>query len=483
MSSSDCEASESDLQHEVDSIKGSWLKTKLFLEQLFSRQGKAEKLILDLISEIKSELKEMITNENRTKTKTSKKKKFKKENIKQEETSTDSSSNDSSNNTVEKTSTEDEECESFSYSSSTLGRKKKRTKRRTVKEDKELSVLEKLLSKLDNRKLHEMEPYDENCGLELSEYLRRFEEYYSKNYKGEKYLWLGVLESKLQGRTLQGFKSVRQDDEGYEKTKRKLLRWHKEETETRATTARKNFDRARMKDGESVSIYCNRLLKLFKMAYPKKNHECNNALLNKLKETVNKKLKNIIQNQIISHKIDDKRITWNKIQKLARIYDIENDLKEDETKESDEDIVVINLSNKNNWHDNEKKEQNKSEKEGNYTRQYRNEEGRNFYKTRENINPNYEEMCKYCGRYGHAYENCRKRLRECFKCGKPNHIARDCYARVGERQRRYSESDRNGSFNNHQIENQSQRTMKQRNHDTQNLNAKAPEWSRTIWRR
>ena len=44
----------------------------------------------------------------------------------------------------------------------------------------------------------------------------------------------------------------------------------------------------------------------------------------------------------------------------------------------------------------------------------------------ERLPSNVNENCGFCGSYGHQYENCRKRLGTCFKCGEGNHLARDC---------------------------------------------------------
>lgn len=473
---------DSEVQNEIDNIKSSWNKSKLFLEQIFLRQNNAEKEISDYISTIKVELTQIITNEGMSMKKTVKKKEDnKKKIVKKEEPTTESSADDLSTSAGTEISTPEYEHSDSTSNDSGTQKKRKRTKKKKSKEDKELSVLEKLLSKLDNRKLHELEPYDEECGVELGEYLRRFEEYYRKNYKGEKYLWLGVLETKLKGRTLQGFKSVRQDDEGYEKVKKKLLRWYEEEKEAREMKVKRNFEKAKMKVSESLSLYSNRLLKLFKMAYPKKDHEKSSILINKFKETVGKKMRNVIDNQIISHKINDKKMTWKKIQKLARIYDVESEVKEDETKESDEDVVVINLSKKDNWQDHDKKEWKTSRTEDQRLWD-KSEENRTFYKKRDYQTNNHVQICKYCGRYGHGYDNCRKRLRECFICGKPNHIARDCYKRNDNRQRRYSAPDRNTNYNSYRRGNYSQESRNERDDDRQDLNSKAPEWSRTGWR-
>ena len=176
------------------------------------------------------------------------------------------------------TSEESEEC-----SKEDERRRKQKKKGRKSKADQEddISIIERLLYKLDNRKVPELEPFDENAGIDLEEHIERFEEYYRDSYKGGKHLRLKALEKQLTGRTLEGLRSVKQNDEEYETVKRKLIEWYEGEEDTRKELARRKFEKAAMKSQESTLRYSNRLLQLFKFAHPNKKFDKSQLLINK----------------------------------------------------------------------------------------------------------------------------------------------------------------------------------------------------------
>jgi hypothetical protein len=39
---------------------------------------------------------------------------------------------------------------------------------------------------------------------------------------------------------------------------------------------------------------------------------------------------------------------------------------------------------------------------------------------------NFDARCSFCDRMGHIVNNCRKRLKQCFICGSPNHFVSRC---------------------------------------------------------
>ena len=127
-------------------------------------------------------------------------------------------------------------------------------------------ILRTLVKKLDNRQLPKLEKFNEESTVRLEEYLTRFENYCKQNYKGGEYLWIGELEEMLTGRALEGFRTIRQNDEDYRTTRRKLLEWYEEERELRTARARKRFHNAIIQADESILLYSNRLLSLFKIA-------------------------------------------------------------------------------------------------------------------------------------------------------------------------------------------------------------------------
>ena len=148
-------------------------------------------------------------------------------------------------------------------------------------------TIRKLVKRLDNRNLPKLGNYDENSGLHLEDYLKRFENYCREMYRGSSDLWIGELEDRLTGRALEGLLTVKQDDEGYKRTKERLLKWYEEERELRVAKARKKFQNA-------IFLYSNRLLSLFKVAYPSKQADKSTNLIYKFQQTVPKAFKNLL---------------------------------------------------------------------------------------------------------------------------------------------------------------------------------------------
>lgn len=117
------------------------------------------------------------------------------------------------------------------------------------------NIFAKLLSKLDNRRVPDLEEFSDDCILDLGEYLNRFEEYCRENFRGSSYLWVRELERHLGGKTLEAFRSVRQKHESYEIVKGKLMKWYDDEKMIRKKDNKKRFRSSKIKEGESVYIY------------------------------------------------------------------------------------------------------------------------------------------------------------------------------------------------------------------------------------
>lgn len=320
------------------------------------------------------------------------------------------------------------------------GRSKKKVT--TTEKDDVISIL----SKLDNRKVLDMEEFEEDGHMELSEYLDMFEEYHKENYKGRKYFWLNQLKKYLTGRTLESYKSIRQNEDSYNVVKEKLIKWYEDEEETRKQRARKKFENVKMKEKETLLSYSNRLLSAFKKAFPNKKPEFSGTLIYKLQKTVPKSVRKKLDSQIAHYKLRDMKMSWEKIQKYCGILDLEDS--GDETTDRDEGIVKINLTRpnvSNMWNDKNRHKGNDNTG-GNGDQSYVNKRYQkrdqpttnreNFQYNKTQANKFWKDMpkeenydsCSYCGRFGHGFDKCRKRLGGCFICGKYGHFAKDCYS-------------------------------------------------------
>lgn len=308
---------------------------------------------------------------------------------------------------------------------SDMDREEKTYRKRTGERD-----MIKLMEKMDNRIVPKLEAYDEESGLGLLQYLERFEQYCGDNYRGGTYLWINELEQHLTGRTREGLRAIKQADDSYETVKEKLVGWYEDEGEIRKMRSRKTFDNVKMKKGESMLMYCNRILSLFKLGYPKKNSKNSKLLVDKFTTTIPREAQQAVTNLALSHRLNNQKIEWVTIQKYARIYDIEVGAGKDTDKEDeDDDVVVINFAESKNLKGNE-------------------EQSRAFGPGRQRFgveyNQNYDK-CRYCGRFGHREEECRRKMRTCFRCGKGGHRAENCYSNRNENLERSEHSSRNNN--------------------------------------
>ena len=236
--------------------------------------------------------------------------------------------------------------ESDEYIKDFGGRKKNLRNIKQVNSNFDESLLKLLADKLDNKKSPIQRKFNDNSGESLKDYLDQFEEYCSDNLRGGSKFWIDELEERLSGETLKAFKSVKSNRDNYDDVKKKLLAWYNEMKESRRRRAKHEFEKMQYDPNESLYLYSNRLLKVFKRAFPSANVEKSSTLRDKYINSIPKSAKS--QLNVISF-VNNKSMTWSSIQEFAtrrdaRVYRTSSSDSSDGSVEPKEILINANTT-------------------------------------------------------------------------------------------------------------------------------------------
>lgn len=309
-----------------------------------------------------------------------------------------------------------------------------------------------VFDRLDNRRTPALEKFDENSGLDLAKYLRKFETYCSSNFRGGRNSWIGELEMHLEGKSLAAFKALRSVHDSYDTTKTKLLEWFNDMKELRQENNKLQFKNAKQEHEENMSLFGTRLERLFNLAYPLRKSDNSRTLQDKFISSVPRGFRKVLDSQIMTSKIKEQPMTWKAVMKCARLYDLQCEKRKDNESEAE---VVINLGQRRkqadasiqctdiSFNDSERTANFTRQESGNrnarlqrhfddqptrYERQPRSTE-RTTWNNNFRRNVDFRSMakrCTYCKRMGHEINDCRSRWKQCFICGSGEHFLRDC---------------------------------------------------------
>jgi len=317
----------------------------------------------------------------------------------------------------------------------------------------DLMRLVDVMGNFGNRKIPEMEKFDENSGQELKKYLSEFENYCKENLNGGKLGWLAELKKNLDGKTLEAFNMLRTGDDSYSVVKVKLLEWFEDSKETRKLRRIRQFEKIKYMKGEEMFLYCCRLEGAFKLAYPKQRVSKSTVLQQKFRTTVPREVSAMLRTHKIIMKASNKAMSWSDVKKCAKNYDEELvELREEKAshKDSSDDEIVIDLER--DFQSNQAtavRQRDRYINSGfpqsspftNRTVRF----ARNDYETRDRRMDNFRSrygrqpngnqmrnrqhssqiICDYCGQQGHVKKFC-KQGQNCYNCNGRGHFARDC---------------------------------------------------------
>ena len=145
-------------------------------------------------------------------------------------------------------------------------------------------------------------------GHNIRQFFQIFEEYCRNNVRGSRKFWSGVLEEYLEGRVLEVYRDLRDEDDEFEDTKDKLMQWYEDTEESRKKGHKKKFKNAQQKEGDSLYLFSIRLESLFKKAYPTHDSKKSSKLLDRFKRTISRKAREALESQIMSAKMKGENV-------------------------------------------------------------------------------------------------------------------------------------------------------------------------------
>ena len=287
----------------------------------------------------------------------------------------------------------------------------------------------------DNRMAPKLEKFRE--GGNIRNFFKMFEEYCRGNVRGSRKFWSAALEDHLEGRVLEVYKDLRDEDDEFEDTKDKLIQWYEDSAEFRTKGHKKRFKNAQRKEGDSLYLFSIRLESLFKRAYPSHDSHKSTKLLERFKKTISRKSREALESQIMNAKMKGENVDWSYVRKWAQLRD-----------------NVTYVSSDSDGDDSGSAKQQKRAKEININLS-RGEErrygGNQLFKRRsrstERRSRSNNTHCYACGGQGHFANACELgQVQRCFNCGDTRHIARNCPNSRRFRDQRREKSKRRASF-------------------------------------
>jgi len=204
--------------------------------------------------------------------------------------------------------------------------------------------LSDVMSQLNRGKIPDFEKFDEVSGQDLYKYLKKFEVYCKENLNGGRDGWLMELEKNLSGKTLRAFKVVKGFEDDYYDVKASLLEWYKDNAENRKLRNVRKFEEMRYEEREELYLYCCRLEKAYKLAYPKKDYLDSYVLTQKFNSSIPKRARKLLSTYKMINRITSKKMSWKEVKRCAKLYDCETEEREEEKvkeyEDSEEEIVI-----------------------------------------------------------------------------------------------------------------------------------------------
>ena len=267
----------------------------------------------------------------------------------------------------------------------------------------------------DYRLAPKLEKFKE--GGNIKQFFKMFEEYCRNNVRGSRKFWLGALEDQLEGKVLETFHDLRDEDDEFEDTKEKLIQWYEDTEEVRRKSHKKKFKNAQRRDGDSLYIFSIRLESLFKKAYPTHDVQKSSKLFDRFKKCISRKAREALESQILNAKMKGEDIRWKFVQKWAQLRDnLAGVSSESESEDANSPKrgrtpkeISINLS------------------QGDGYRQDKWQPSRGRSPSVGQRSNGAGMHCYACGKLGHFARECEwGQEKRCYNCADSRHLAKEC---------------------------------------------------------
>ena len=259
-------------------------------------------------------------------------------------------------------------------------------------------------------------------GMSLRLFLTEYEQYFDMKYEGTQRQKAKHLAEYLEGPLLTAYEAMEGNRMSYPNVKGKLLGWYKTQRMNMRRQGELDFQRARMMESDTLSIYALRLERIAAKAFPDER-ERERQLIKKYFRTVpkyfNKALTASERSLLLVGR--GRKISWEQIVTLAKDEDRKSKYKKDDTSEYSTEGSEVEV-----WY---------SQPSSLATRSSQWNNSKNVtFKDRMPSSPPHRARsfqkgfptCNWCGKKGHFDRGCWLRLGFCQLCGSEQHTKEDC---------------------------------------------------------
>lgn len=239
----------------------------------------------------------------------------------------------------------------------------------------------------------------------------------------------------MAGELKSAFQALRTHNDKYKTMKKKLLNWYEDSKEYCTQTNKAAFNHAKKHSDESLRLYAARLERLFKLAHPKRNSENSKVLRDKFLDSIPSRYRKQLQSIMgFSKTMAGETLSWKKV--VTFVSHIDTQIDTDRNTEEDEQVLLyaaqeipsqtsaIKPNTRMNKCDAISQCSLPMEKYADRSQWYKNNGGPTRYWSPQ-ASPE-DKFCSFCGRVGHDFGKCRRRLGLCLVCGSGDHRVVDC---------------------------------------------------------